>query len=47
MVSCHSAKFDGHRHFGSGDKMVFVCYVNLQDHWFKTLFDFIARSLSR
>ena len=31
-LSIHPAKFDDHRHCGSGDKMVLVCHVILQDH---------------
>ena len=32
MVSQHSAKFSGHIHCDSGDKMVLVCHVILQDY---------------
>ena len=31
-LSIHPAKFDDHRHCGSGDKIVLVCHVILQDH---------------
>ena len=41
-ITYHSAKFSGHKHSGSGDIMVFVCYMTLHDHVIKALFDFIA-----
>ena len=28
----HSTKFGGHRHCGSRDIMIFVCYVTSQNH---------------
>ena len=34
-VSYHPAKFGGHRHYGSGDIMIFVGHVILQDHVIK------------
>ena len=34
----------GHRHCGSGDMMVLVCHVILQDHVVKGYCDFMARS---
>ena len=34
-VSYLSAKFGGHRHSGSGDIIVFVCHLTLQDHVIK------------
>ena len=32
LVSDHPAKFGGHRHRDSGDVMVSVCHMILQDH---------------
>ena len=42
MVSHHPTKFHGHRHCGSGDKMVLVCHVISQDHVIKGSFDFMG-----
>ena len=39
--------FGGHRHSGSGDIMVFVCHVTLEDHMIKVLNDFMVGSPSR
>ena len=47
QVSYHPAKFGGYRHSGSGDIMVFVCHVTLQDHVIKALIDFMVKSPSR
>ena len=46
-VSQHPAKFGGHRHCGSGDKLLLVCLVISEDHVIKELCDYIGRSLSR
>ena len=46
-VSHHPAKFGCHRHSGSGDIMVFVCHVTLQEHAIRALDDFVVRSPSR
>ena len=47
MVSQHPARLGGHRHCGSGDIMVSVCHVILQDHLIKGSYDSMGRSLSR
>ena len=44
MVSHHPTKFNGQRHCSSGDKMVFVCHVTLQDHVIKALSNFMVKS---
>ena len=36
--------FGGHKHSGSGDIMVSVCHVILQEHVIKGSFDFIGES---
>ena len=46
MVSYHLAKFGGRRHSASGDILVFVYHVTLQDHVIKALNDLMVRSLS-
>ena len=46
-VSYHSAKFGGHMHCGSGNIMVLVGHVILQDHVIKGSSDFIGTSPSR
>ena len=46
-VSCHLAKFGGYRHCGSGDKMMLVCHVTLQDQVITGSRDFMGRSSSR
>ena len=45
-LSHHPATFGGHRHFGSGDMMVSIYHVTLQDHVSKALNGFLVRSLS-
>ena len=47
MVSQHPARLGGHRHCGSGDIMVSVCHVILQEHLIKGSCDSMGRSLSR
>ena len=37
----------GHRHYGSGDMMVLVYHLILQDHVIKGSCDFMGKSLSR
>ena len=44
MVSHLPAKFDGHRHCGSGDVMFLTCHVTSRDHVFKGLCDFMGKS---
>ena len=44
-VSYNPVKFGGYRDSGSGDIMVFVCHVNLQDHVIKLFYDFLVKSL--
>ena len=46
-ASYHSAKFGGHQHCGSGDIVVLVCHVILQDHMINGSCDFMSRSPSR
>ena len=46
-VSYLSAKCRGHRHSGSGDIMVLVCYMILQNHTIKQSYNFMGRSPSR
>ena len=45
-MSYHSAKFGGHRHSCSGEKMVLVCHVILKDHGIKGSCDFMSGSPS-
>ena len=45
MVSHTPAKSGGHRHHGSGDIMVLVCHVILQDLAIKGFHDFMGSSL--
>ena len=40
----HSATFGGHKHTGSGDIIVLVCHVTLQDHVINALFGYIVWS---
>ena len=40
-VSHHPTKFGGHRHYGSGQVMVLVSFMILQDHLIKELHDFM------
>ena len=40
----HPTKFGGHRHCGSGDKMILVCGVTSQDHLVKGSRDFMGSS---
>ena len=46
-VSYRPAKFDGRRHCGSGDIMILVFHVILQNQVFKGSCDFMDRSTSR
>ena len=41
------AKFGDHRHYDSGDIMVLVCHVNLQDHVTYGSINFMGDGLSR
>ena len=41
-MSCHPAKFGGHKHSGSRD-IIFVCHVNLLNKVIRALCDFIVR----
>ena len=41
-VNHHSAKFDGHRHCGSGNIMALVHHVISQDHVIKHSCDYMA-----
>ena len=43
----HLVKFDGHRHYDSGDIAVLNCHVILQDHVIKKVRESAGRSLSR
>ena len=43
-VSRHSARFGGHRHCGSGDRLVLVCHVISENHVIKGSCDFKSRS---
>ena len=45
MVSHHPAKFGYHEHFDSGDIIVLVCHVTLQDHMINGSCDFMVRTL--
>ena len=44
MVSHHSAELGGQRQFGSGDIMVLVCHVILQDNVTKESCNFMDES---
>ena len=46
VLSYHPAEFGGHRHFVSGDIMILVCHVILQDHVIKGSCDFMSWSPS-
>ena len=46
-MSNHPSKFGGHGHYGSGDVIVLVCHVILQDHSIKRSCDFKGKSPSR
>ena len=46
-VSYRPTKFGGNRHFGSGDIMVFSCYVTLQKHVINESYDLICRGQIR
>ena len=46
-MSYHRAKFDGHRHSGNKDIMIFACHVTWQDHVIRALYDFLVRSPSK
>ena len=42
-----TARFAGHWHNSSGDIMVLICHVTLQDHMNKLLNDFLVRTPAR
>ena len=42
MVSHHLTKFGSHRHCGSGDIIVLVCYAIFQNHVIKKSYDFMV-----
>ena len=46
MVCHHSIKFGGHRHSGSRDIIICICYVTLQDYVIRVLCDFMVRNPS-
>ena len=46
-VCHHPSKFDSHKHCGSVDMIVLVCYLILTDHEIKGSCGFMGRSLSR
>ena len=46
-VRHHPNRFGGHKHCGIGDIMVVVCYVTLQNHKIKALYEFMAKSPSK
>ena len=43
MASHQVAKFGGHKHSSSGDIMILVYHVILQDHMIKGLSDFMGK----
>ena len=45
-MSYHSAKFGGHRHSCSGEKMILVCHVISKDRLIKGSYDFMGGSPS-
>ena len=45
-VSHDTAKFDVHRHCGSGDVKVLICHIILQDDATKGSYNFVNGSLS-
>ena len=47
MISHHSAKFSGQRHCITGDTMILVCFMVLQDHVIKGSCEFRGWSHSR
>ena len=47
MASHQLAKFGDHRHCDSGDIMILVCHMILQDHVIKWSFEFTGRIPSR
>ena len=44
MVSYHHVEFGSYKLSNSGDMMVFVCQVTLQDHVIKIFYEFVGRS---
>ena len=42
----HPTKYGHHSHFGSGDLIVLVCHLILEDHVIKDSCDFISRGQS-
>ena len=47
MTSRHPAKFGDHGHRSSGDTMILVCHMILQDHMTKGSGNFMGTGLSR
>ena len=47
MVSHHPTKFNDQRDSSSGDTMVFICPVTLQDYAIKALSNFMVKSPTR
>ena len=45
-LNYHPTQSGGHKHSGSGDTIVFVCHVTLEDHVIKASHDFMGRSVS-
>ena len=46
-MSYHPGKFGCHGHSDSGDVMVFICHLTLQDHVVKVFYHFMFRSLNQ
>ena len=46
-VSHHHTTSGGHKHCGSGDTMVLIGHVILQDHMIKMSWDFMGETPSR
>ena len=46
IVCNHPANFGGHRHYGSGDKMLLIYHMTSSDHVFKELYDFMGCRVS-
>ena len=47
QVTYHPAKFGSHRHCDSGDMMILVCHMILEDRVTKKLSNFMSGSQSR
>ena len=47
MVIHHLAKFDDHRHTGSGDMIILTFHLTLKDQVMKASYDFMVKSSTK